>query len=164
MFVGNLQSEESKVVINIMHKFIQLNLSTEIITIYEIGRKGDRVFAFANLVEGRDVLYADLHNRKKWRQDSPFWTHLSHSDGVSFRTPKNASLQVTMHYTELGERFYELDMDNWAPCGVIHGVNSVRHIFWEVLRNKLTGHVTDQNRIENSLNIADFRKSLKRRP
>jgi hypothetical protein len=146
---------------NVNHKLRQLGLPTDVVEVFAIGKKGDRLYALPNLVNGKDRLWDDIHDRKKlWRKDCVVWTKLSHGDGESWRTPKNASLQVTVHHFQDSRRYYEIDLDNWAPRGVRTPINSVRHIVWEVWRNKL-GFVTSQNRIEHTLNKADIKADVR---
>ena len=148
---------------NIQHKLGQLKLQNSI-SVYEVGKKGDKVFANPFLYEGEDILYKNIQeDPTRWRKDHSFWTKRFHSGGVSFRTPKNASLHVTMYHSNEGKTFYEMHLDNWAPKGIKQPINSVRHLFWEVIRNKIFGTSTDQDRIERTLNIADTKSiSLQR--
>jgi len=143
---------------NVFHRLKQLGLENSI-NVFDIGKKGDRIYATSVSADGTDRLWDDVHrNKKVWARNSIFWTDIFHGKNIgSWRTAKNDSLHVTAHYLSDGSRFYEFDIDRWAPKGIHTPINSVRHIIVEVLWNRLSGHTTNQARIEHGLEIIDAR-------
>jgi hypothetical protein len=159
----NLFAEKIDVVTNVSHRMTQLHLGD--VHFLVISPKNDRVSASPVFVDGEDVLWNSIeHDKKEWIKNPRFWTHISHGETCgSWRTPKKASLQVTVHCLPDNMRQYELDMDNWAPRGIKNPLNSGRHIFGEVVPHQLHAVLflkkgtTNQNRIARTLDKIDVR-------
>lgn len=135
---------------NVLHRLRQLNLEGSV-TIFLISEKGDHLYAKPVFEDGTDRLWEDFHKNKIWIKCSPFWTELFHKRPEGWRSAKNSSLHVIVYYFPDKTRYYEMHLDNWAPKGIKNPVNSVRHIFAEVLWHKVTGKKVNQRRIARGL-------------
>jgi hypothetical protein len=137
---------------NVRHRLKQLGLSSNV-KIFSISDKGDYLYALPILVNGKDILWDDFHtNKKVWTKNPIFWGRLFKTRrSESWRSLRKSSLHITVHYFHDKTRYYEMHLDNWAPKGIRDPVNSVRHIFGEVLWHKITGRSVNQDRIRRGL-------------
>lgn len=147
---------------NVNHRLKQLGLAGSV-KIFSVSIKGDLLYAFPVMANGKDLLWEEIHTNKAiWIKNPSLFTRLFHGKGFeSWRSTKKSSLHIIVRNLPDKTRYYEMHIDNWAPKGIKNPINSVRHIFAEVLWNAFTGKSADQGRIERGLTIIDEKNRRK---
>lgn len=147
---------------NVLHRLRQLGLGGAV-KIFSVSINGDHVYALPVLIEDKDFLWEEIHtNKSLWIKNPALFTRLFHGKGFeSWRSAKKSSLHIIVRYLPDRTRYYEMHIDNWAPKGVKNPINSVRHIFAEVLWNAVTRRSANQKRIERGLLVIDEKNKRK---
>lgn len=110
-----------------------------------------------------DPLAESLKDEKHWRKEIPEIAMMLHKTPEGYRYRSTPSLNVHVHqdvYTNCG-RVYEIDLDRWSP-GWDTPVNSIRHIFLEVLPHHMFSTTTSQDGIAKMLKHLSFKSQPRR--